>query len=822
MRTTDTDLSGRSEALFREHQRTIYRHTDRLFAGLMVVQWLAGIAAAYLISPAAWAGASSKTHPHVWAAVLLGGAISALPVFLALTLPGRPVTRYAVAVGQMLMGALLIHLSGGRIETHFHVFGSLAFLAFYRDWRVLVPATVVVAADHILRGVFWPQSVYGVLTASQWRWVEHAGWVLFEDTVLFIAIRQGVREMWNTAERTAEVESLNGRLEARVAERTAQLVAANEELTHEVGVRKSAQGELAEQRSFLRLVIDLNPNFIFAKDAEGRFTLGNRALADAYGTTVEELIGKTDSDFNPNAEEVERFRRDDLEVIETLKEKSIPEEAITDAAGRVRWLQTIKRPIAGPGGGPRQVLGIATDITARKLAEEKLLHDAFHDSLTGLPNRALFMDHLELAVNQRKRRKDDLLAVLFIDLDRFKVVNDSLGHAAGDELLVAVARRLKSCLRDGDTVARLGGDEFTILLNGVKDYGDAQRVAERLQEVLTHPFELAGRELSVTASVGIKLAAGEGERPEDILRDADTAMYRAKSLGKAQHQVFEVTMRARALTRLQIESDLRRAIEREELHVNYQPIVSLRDGRIRGFEALVRWRHPERGPIPPSEFIPVAEETGLIVQLDRWVLRQACSRMRGWQEEFPAARGMKISVNLSCKQLTQPTLVEQVLSTLRETGLDPQSLKLEITETAMMENGDYAMKVLEQLSRAGVELSLDDFGTGYSSLSYIHRFPITTLKIDRSFVKRIGGGDSGEIVRTVVALARNLGLEVVAEGVEDVTQLDQLRALDCEQAQGYYFSRPVDGEVATELIQGEGRGQLLGTPEQVLDNVVVA
>jgi PAS domain S-box-containing protein len=359
-------------SIFNERQQNICRRTDHMFAALMVLQWLAGLAAAYWISPKTWAGAASQTHIHVWAALFLGGAISSLPILLALTQPGKASTRYTVAVGQMLMGALLIHLMGGRIETHFHVFGSLAFLSFYRDWRVLVPATIVVAADHFLRGVFWPQSVYGVVMASEWRWLEHAGWVLFEDTFLFIAIKRSVSEMWNIAERAAESENLNEELERRVVERTAQLEAANRGLEREVAERALAEDELARQRSFLRQVIDLNPNFIFAKDREGRFTLVNQAVAEAYGTSVEDMLGKTDADFNANREEVEWFRRGDLEVMDTLEEKFIPEEVITDARGHQRWLQTIKRPIVSPDGTVTQMLGVATDITPRKQAEEAL------------------------------------------------------------------------------------------------------------------------------------------------------------------------------------------------------------------------------------------------------------------------------------------------------------------------------------------------------------------------------------------------------------------------------------------------------------------
>jgi PAS domain S-box-containing protein len=416
MTDTSTNPNGRETTgkrvaeIFNEHQQLVHKRTDRMFAGLMALQCLAGVAATLWVSPKAWEGTASHTHPHVWAALFLGGAISSLPIMLAVTRPGHATTRYTVAVGQMLMGSLLIHLTGGRIETHFHVFGSLAFLSFYRDWRVLVPATVVVAADHFLRGIFWPQSVYGVLAASEWRWLEHAGWVIFEDTFLFIAIRHSIGEMWGIAERTSEIESLNEGLEAHVANRTAQLVAANRELEREVAERKLAEAELAQQRAFLRQVIDLNPNFVFAKDGEGRFTLVNRAIADAYGTSVEGLLGKTDGDFNPNEKEVEWFRRDDLEVIKTLKEKFIPEEVITDAGGRTRWLQTIKRPIISPDGTANQVLGIATDITARKQAE-KALQQALEQIKTSLHEKEVLLKEIHHRVKNNMQVITSLLSL---------------------------------------------------------------------------------------------------------------------------------------------------------------------------------------------------------------------------------------------------------------------------------------------------------------------------------------------------------------------------------------------------------------------------
>ena len=577
--------------------------------------------------------------------------------------------------------------------------------------------------------------------------------------------------------------------------------------TIEVALYKhQAERRLKESEERYRLLAELSPEAIIVQ-GDGRIVYANPAAATLVGAqSVENLLGRpvvefVDPDYRDNFSARENHLRES-------QQSDLKAEKFVRLDGQTRDVEVVMAAVTYDGKPATQIL--TRDITERRRAEQQLLHDAFHDSLTRLPNRALFIDHLNLAINHCRRRKSFLFAVLFIDLDRFKVINDSLGHMVGDEVLIATARRLESCLREGDTIARLGGDEFTILLDGIKDYGDAHRVAERVQEVLTDPFVIAGRELFVTASVGIRYSCDDEGQPEELLRDADTAMYSAKTLGKAQYQVFDTKMHTRAMTLLQIESDLRRAVDRAEFQVEYQPIVSLESGRISGFEALVRWLHPEQGLILPSEFIPVAEETGLIMQIDMFVLKQACSQMRRWHLALPITRRMKVSVNLSCKQFMQPMIVEQVLEILQETGLDPTSLKLEITESVMMEKGDHTMNVLEQFSQVGIELSLDDFGTGYSSLSYIHRFPVSTLKIDQSFIKRIGGDHNGEIVRAVVTLARNLGMEVVAEGIETVVQLDQLKALNCEQGQGYYFSNPVDPESATLLIQNDQRGECLG------------
>ena len=441
------------------------------------------------------------------------------------------------------------------------------------------------------------------------------------------------------------------------------------------------------------------------------------------------------------------------------------------------------------------------EISDRQRAEEELLHSAFHDSLTGLPNRALFMDRLGHAVERAKRRENYLFALLFLDLDRFKVVNDSLGHMAGDQLLLAIASRITACLRSADTLARLGGDEFTILLEDIKDLSDAKRVANRIHEELMLPFNLSGNEVFTSASIGIALSATVYDRPEQLLRDADTAMYQAKARGKARHEVFDIAMHASAIALLQLETDLRRALERQEFRIYYQPIVSLLSGRIKGFEALVRWQHPERGLVSPTEFIPVAEETGLMIPIGWWVFHEACRQMHLWQVQFPANPPLTISVNLSDKQFSQPNLSEQIEKILHETSLDPRSLKLEITESVIMENAESATTMLSQLRSLGVQLYMDDFGTGYSSLSYLHRFPLDMLKIDRSFVSRMGVGDeNSEIVRAIVTLAHNLSMNVTAEGVETTEQLALLQVLQCEYGQGYFFSKPVDAEAAAVLI----------------------
>lgn len=471
--------------------------------------------------------------------------------------------------------------------------------------------------------------------------------------------------------------------------------------------------------------------------------------------------------------------------------------------GGFRWMLSRGLAVQDATGKASRMAGSQTDITERKVS----------DPLTGLPNRLLFIDRLGRLIKHSKRRKDHLFAVLFLDLDGFKMINDSLGHLAGDQLLLGVASRLEKCLRSSDTVARLGetftvarlgGDEFTILLDDLKEPDDANRAAERLMKSLAPPFPLAGKEVFTSISIGIALSNTAYEEPEDMLRDADTAMYRAKSLGKARFEVFDADMRASVMARLQLETDMRRALERHEFRNVYQPIVALDSGRIVGFEALMRWQHPTRGMIGPEEFIFVAEETGLIRELGWWSLREACKQMSTWRAHSKAYVDLTMSVNVSAKQLLQPHLVDEMRKLLDETALPPGALKLEITESAVMADPAAAAQMLQQIKSLGVRLAIDDFGTGYSSLSYLHRFPLDTLKIDRSFISGDGEGNEGmEIARTIMPMAKTLRLDVVAEGVETFEQVGLLKRLQCKYAQGYYFSKPLSPEDVPTLLSEE-------------------
>nr|MBA2735869.1 EAL domain-containing protein [Pyrinomonadaceae bacterium] len=472
--------------------------------------------------------------------------------------------------------------------------------------------------------------------------------------------------------------------------------------------------------------------------------------------------------------------------------------------GHIIWVLSSASLVRTEDGKPRHMVFQVQNISDRKQAEDQIHYAAFHDALTGLPNRTLLSDRMSMAVERAKRASDYKFAALFIDLDRFKVVNDTMGHEMGDKLLVDLSNRLKECVRTVDTVARLGGDEFAVLLDGLSNQELAIEIAERIQESLSQPFDLDGQEFFTSASIGISFSTIGYDCPEDILRDADTAMYRAKANGKARHEVFDLGMHTRAVESLKLENDLRQGIEKGEILPYFQPIVSLPSGAVTGFEALARWEHPERGLISPVDFIPLAEETGLIVPLGIVILEKACEQLREWQETFATEKPLTMSVNLSAKQFGQKTMVEEIRKVIRDARVNPDCIRLEVTESIVMENATAAIETLKQLKSIGVQLSIDDFGTGYSSLSYLHRFPFDILKIDRSFVSRMSTDkDSRNIVETIITLANKLGKSTVAEGVETEEHKVILSKFLCDYGQGYLFSKPLNSKDAGSFLENK-------------------
>ncbi len=470
--------------------------------------------------------------------------------------------------------------------------------------------------------------------------------------------------------------------------------------------------------------------------------------------------------------------------------------------GEIRWLKNRGHVITDDQGHPSRLDGIIYDITEQKRAQAQLLHDAFHDELTGLPNRNLMMERISQALKRQHRTPDYQFALLFIDLDRFKIINDSLGHIVGDQLLVAIAHLLENCVRTSDTVARLGGDEFTILLDDIQGIEDAIHVAERILETLKMPFQVGEHSVFTGSSIGIAHNSVQYDEATLLLRDADIAMYRAKSLGKGCFVVFSPEMHAQTLSLLKLERDLRSAVDRQEFVLHYQPIIDLQTGDLTDVEVLVRWQHPERGLVMPSEFIPLAEETGLIVEIGQWVLQEACQTLRVYQQQFASANELKFSVNLSSEQLQDPNFIQVVDRVLSQSGLDGRYLKLELTESMLMSHEEKYIETLQQLRDRNITISLDDFGTGYSSLSYLYRFPLDTLKIDQSFVSRmISQPKDAEIVNTIISLARTLNMDVIAEGIETEDEVIHLKKLGCERGQGYWFSPPMQQQKLEEHLQ---------------------
>jgi diguanylate cyclase (GGDEF)-like protein/PAS domain S-box-containing protein len=594
-----------------------------------------------------------------------------------------------------------------------------------------------------------------------------------------------------------EISALNAELEQRVQKRTGQLEVVVQKLEREIVQRKSIQQKLQESEQRLEGILNSLEDVVWSANPQTYelFYL-NPAAEEIYGRSVAEFFQ------NPNLR-LEVVHAQDLPRLECYQQLLSEsgsfrlEYRIWRPNGEIRWLSDRSHLVYDDYGKAIRIDGIIYDITERKKAQEQLVHDALHDALTGLPNRVLFMERVDRALKHSKRNQDYVFAILFIDLDRFKVVNDSLGHAVGDRLLIALARILEECIRINDSVARFGGDEFTVLLDDIKNITDATRIAERLLSKLMFPIDCGSHSIFTGASIGIVFSSGEYEDGADLLRDADIAMYRAKERGKGRYAIFDRQMYTQTLNLLKLENDLRFGLERREFLLYYQPIISLITGKINGFETLIRWQHPERGLILPTEFIPIAEDTGLIVAIGEWLLQESCHQLKNWQLKFPNAASFKISVNFASQQIKEPNLIEKLEQVLSNSGLDGNFLRLEITESMLMDWGEKTIDTLAQIKERKIQLSIDDFGTGYSSLSYLHRFPIDTLKIDRSFVHRMScDRDNFEIVQTIITLAHALQIDVIAEGVETIEQFDRLKTLGCEFAQGYFFSKPMDCQSA--------------------------
>jgi diguanylate cyclase (GGDEF)-like protein/PAS domain S-box-containing protein len=624
--------------------------------------------------------------------------------------------------------------------------------------------------------------IHAINHANLYRYISKP----WSETDLNLTVREAIRSYFQ---------------EKRLLKKNRILQEVNQRLQQEIAERKRTERSLHISETRLEHILNSLEDVIWSASPD-TLTLQylNPVAERIYGRPVEELLNLPDfwlevvyEGDRPILEEKQR------QLQETHSSRS--EYRIVRPDGELRWLSDRAHMICDAQGSAIRVDGIIHDITDRKQGELQLMHLALHDSLTGLPNRKFFLEQVERLLNTSETGNSVQFAVLFIDLDRFKVINDSLGHVVGDHLLVAIAKRLKHCVRSEDLVSRLGGDEFTVLLNPIQDIQEAIEIADRILTQLSIPFDIQGHQFGMSASIGI-IEGGQGyTHSTDLLRDADTAMYHAKTQGKACYSVFHQSMHDQTLNLWHLESDLQKALHRCQLFLHYQPIVSLSTGQISGFEALLRWNHPQRGLVPPDEFIPIAEESGLILVIGEWVLREACQQIQHWKTQFPQHSALTISINLSNKQLKDIRFVDIIDQVLRETGLEGKFLTLELTESMLIDDLDSIIKTLTQLRERGIHLSIDDFGKGYSSLSYLHKLPIDSLKIDRLFTNQIGvNPESCNVVRGLSFLARSLGLTAVIEGIETANQLLHLENLDCAAGQGYYFSPPLGCQEIEKLL----------------------
>jgi diguanylate cyclase (GGDEF)-like protein/PAS domain S-box-containing protein len=637
------------------------------------------------------------------------------------------------------------------------------------------------------------------------------------DLVIPVRLREGHNQGLEKFQRTGDGPVIGKVLELPSLRRDGTEFIAEHSITavelkgkwHAVGVarditaRKQAEEALRASEERFRTLVETTSDWIWEVDARGVYTYASPKVRDILGYAPEEVVGKTPFDFMP-PDEAARVGRQFAEIASGRGPFAGLENVDLHRDGRRIVLETSGVPVFDRDGALTGYRGIDRDITERKRAEERLAFLAYHDELTGLPNRALLLDRLQQALIEAARH-ERRVAVVYLDLRDFKNVNDTLGHEAGDRVLQAVAERLQSCVRPGDTVARLGGDEFSVVLADVAQHEDVAHVMQKIRAGFTPPFGAAGHELHLATTLGISLYPADGTDPESLLKNADIAMYRARERGD-DYQYYSADMTANAVERLALESDLRRALEREELFLHYQPQVSLASDAIVGVEALVRWRHPVHGMISPAKFIPLAEETGLILPIGEWVLRQACRQARAWRD---AGWPLRVAVNVSAHQFRQPDLAGRVRRVLEETALEAHLLDVELTESLLVRDREAAAETLSELERLGVQISIDDFGTGYSSLSYLKRLPLHVLKVDQSFVRDIATDpNDAAIVRAVITLAHALEILTVAEGVETREQLAFLRQNGCDAIQGYYFSRPVPAAEITAMLREQRRLEL--------------
>jgi diguanylate cyclase (GGDEF)-like protein/PAS domain S-box-containing protein len=861
----------------------------------MVARVLGSLPRGGSLSDEVWAqrhrGVTLLLWAHVPAIVLFAqimgdgarhGLLESLPVVaLAVAASQQWLSRIArttaAAFGLLTCSAILVHLSGGYIEAHFHFFVMVAVVVLYQEWAPFLASVAYVVLHHGVAGALAPDSVFnhpaGQDHPAQWALI-HGAFILaiccagiaawrLNETLRSVAV-EGEQQLLE-AQRVAHLGSwawdidndvvtwsdelhrlfgttpsdfspsfagfmsrvderdhdtataavaaglasgdsfefdfrmagsgnpprwLHGR--GSVTERRNGEAARMTGTCHDITERKRAEEAVSASEERYRRIVETTREGVVVFDGSGVITFANARMANLIGYDVDDLVGSP----------VTRFTASDVSSERPWAEgESSLDIELVRRDGSALWVMVSATLLEIDGGSG--VLAMVSDITDRKRAEEELAHQALHDHLTGLPNRALLLDRLQQAL-ARSRRSGTTVAVVFLDLDRFKLVNDGLGHDVGDELLLAVASRLREGTRLADTVARFGGDEFVLVFEDVVDERAVNSLSEGVLDALSAPIEIDGRSFHVSASAGVTLGTGTTNTPEELIRDADAAMYRAKERARGSYEIFNEETRRRSLLRLSVEHGLRTALAEGHLRVHYQPLVTVAGGRILGAEALVRWQDPERGLVMPDHFIPVAEDSGLIVPIGAWVLSEACRQARRWREDLGPDAPFEVSVNLSARQLFHADLVDTVAWTLADAGVDAGdvSVCLEVTESVVMEQPETSATVLRALKDLGVRVGMDDFGTGYSSLAYLRQFPFDLLKIDRAFVAGVTCGEEDRaIVRTIVELARALGLTVVAEGVETPEQLAVLRELGCELAQGYLFARPMPADALTAMLR---------------------